>query len=282
MPPSESSALSIHDWDRVELRLLRFYRGQPATPHARLSAGGNFAIWYVRSGEAFGSTKQGDYRAGPGHWLLHLPIAREQFFTRDARIDSVNFVMRWRSGARLLEGPTPLRLPARKAAGHGSAFDWLLTFAPVDHPHFVSDNWITLPQHMASQAAFLQFAQTLLDLGFQQGWRIKPEKGADMRVSWLLEQLENQPLAQPLDQAAFATKLHLSKAHLTRLFLAEHGMTPRQFFEQRRLQYAREQLLRPEIRIKEVASNLGFESLQRFSVWFKTLEGVAPRDFRLA
>jgi len=282
MTPPESPILSMHDWDRVELRLLRYYRGQPATRSSRLSAGGTFAIWYVRAGEAFGSSPQGAYRAGPGQWLLHLPIQREQHFTRDAMIDSVNFIMRWRSGARLLEGPTPLRLSAKRARELRAAFDALLTFAPADHSHFIPEHRLTLPQQLAIQETFFRFTRTLLTLGLEQGWTIKPEKGSDARVSWLLDQLENQPLSQPLDLPDLANQSHLSQAHLTRLFLAEHGVTPRQFFEERRLQYARGQLLRPEIRIKEVASDLGFHSLQRFSVWFKTLEGVAPRDFRLA
>jgi len=282
MRASNTPDLSGYDWDRVDLRLLRFYRGEPASQRARVSAGGNFAIWYIRAGEAFGSNRLGDYRARPGQWLLQLPIPREQNFTQGTEIDSVNFVMRWRSGACLLEGPTPLRLSARQGRELGASFDALLAFAPTDHPYFIEQHGITLPRSLALRETFLRFARTVLEVGFKEGWRLKPESGADARVTSLLEQLENHPLAQTLDQTAIARQLHLSRAHLTRLFLAEHGMTPRQFFEERRLQYAREQLLRPEVRIKEVASMLGFHSLQRFSVWFKTSEGVAPRDFRLA
>lgn len=263
----------------MEWRLLRFYRGRPTSWAAQVSSG-TTVVWRIHRGEAWGKTPQGTYRAGPGQWLLHLPGQRDQFFTRDSRIDSVQLQLRWRSGAQLLRGVTPLALPDREIPDLTSSFERLLPFADEQSRLFTPCLEMPLLDALDLRARVSCFIRACIEAGLRHGWAIQLEKEIDPRVRWMIQQLESHPLDQPLDLSRLANELRLSRAHSTRLFLEIHGVTPRQFFEERRLEFARQQLLAPQWSVKEVAGALGFTSLQRFSVWFKTLEGVAPRVYR--
>jgi len=46
------------------------------------------------------------------------------------------------------------------------------------------------------------------------------------------------------------------------------------------IEHARQRLLQPESRIKEVAIELGFIHLPHFSKWFKQHTGKTPREMR--
>lgn len=81
-----------------------------------------------------------------------------------------------------------------------------------------------------------------------------------------------------LDGAASAAGM--SSGHLNRLFIHHYHQTMHGLHEQRRLQFARQALLASGARIKEVALELGFTDLSRFSAWFRRLEQVSPRKFQ--
>ena len=66
--------------------------------------------------------------------------------------------------------------------------------------------------------------------------------------------------------------------HLNRLFRRETGLTLGQFFSEKRLREAKNNL-RTQSTISEAASLSGFEDPNYFSRWFKKLTGVSPREF---
>ena len=76
----------------------------------------------------------------------------------------------------------------------------------------------------------------------------------------------------------------LSKEHLRKLFIKQHGVSPTQFLKQQRLSLAKQLLSRKEndsLRINEIAFSCGFDDPAYFCRLFKKEMGVAPQYFKL-
>ncbi len=85
--------------------------------------------------------------------------------------------------------------------------------------------------------------------------------------------------------AGHAARLGVSDRHLRRIFFAEHGVTPLQYVQTRRLLLAKQLLTDTQMPISQVALSSGFRSLRRFNAAFLAgyrmnptrLRRVAPR-----
>ena len=80
--------------------------------------------------------------------------------------------------------------------------------------------------------------------------------------------------------ADIARHAGISESHLRLLFRRELGVSPGHYLRERRLNYAKHLLLRPNIRISDIATRCGFDSLQAFSAFFSHHAGCSPRQFR--
>ena len=68
--------------------------------------------------------------------------------------------------------------------------------------------------------------------------------------------------------AALADRLGVSDRHLRRIFFAEHGVTPLQYLQTRRLLLAKQLLTDTAMPVSQVALTSGFKSLRRFNAAF--------------
>ena len=76
----------------------------------------------------------------------------------------------------------------------------------------------------------------------------------------------------------------LSKEHIRKLFIKEHGISPSKFLLQKRLTLAKQLLSKKEdgyLRINEIAETCGFEDHAYFCRVFKRETGLAPNEFQL-
>ncbi len=80
--------------------------------------------------------------------------------------------------------------------------------------------------------------------------------------------------------AEYAGLLNKSPKSLTNLFYQYNQKNPLQIIQDRILLETRRQLLYTDKIIKEIAYENGFEDIQTFSRFFKTKEGVSPREYR--
>jgi AraC family transcriptional regulator, regulatory protein of adaptative response / DNA-3-methyladenine glycosylase II len=77
-----------------------------------------------------------------------------------------------------------------------------------------------------------------------------------------------------------ALKLGVSDRHLRRIFQAEHGVTPVQYLQTRRLLLAKQLLTDTRLPITQVASASGFQSLRRFNAAFAENYRMSPSRLR--
>jgi AraC family transcriptional regulator of adaptative response / DNA-3-methyladenine glycosylase II len=80
--------------------------------------------------------------------------------------------------------------------------------------------------------------------------------------------------------AALAQRLGVSDRHLRRIFLAEHGVTPVQYLQTRRLLAAKQLLTDTRLPVAQVALHCGFRSLRRFNAAFAERYRMSPTRLR--
>jgi AraC-like DNA-binding protein len=73
----------------------------------------------------------------------------------------------------------------------------------------------------------------------------------------------------------------MSPFHFQRMFKSAFGISPMQFVQRRRLDRAREMLIKTDEPVTSVCLSVGFESLGSFSALFKRTFGVAPSTVRI-
>ena len=95
-------------------------------------------------------------------------------------------------------------------------------------------------------------------------------------IEYIMENLEGSPTLEQM-----AAVVHLSPYHFARQFKAATGLPPHQYVIARRVERA-QQLLRAdgELGLVEVALRVGFSDQSKFSLHFKRIVGVTPRQFR--
>ena len=82
------------------------------------------------------------------------------------------------------------------------------------------------------------------------------------------------------DVAALAARLGVSDRHLRRIFIAEHGVTPVQYLQTKRLLLAKQLLTDSRIPVTQVALASGFRSVRRFNAAFAERYRLSPSQLR--
>ncbi len=80
--------------------------------------------------------------------------------------------------------------------------------------------------------------------------------------------------------SGLADRAGLSVSRLAHLFREQVGATPQQFLEKQRLERARQLLELSGRSIGDIAGDVGFDSPFYFTLRFKKLTGMSPRDYR--
>ena len=85
---------------------------------------------------------------------------------------------------------------------------------------------------------------------------------------------------RPLTVPQLARMAGLSRAHFIRAFRASTGVTPRQYLRAKRIDRAKELLVRTPTPVTAICDTIGFHSLGSFSTLFRRLTGETPAAWR--
>jgi len=103
--------------------------------------------------------------------------------------------------------------------------------------------------------------------------------GTDDRIAFTIGYMQ-EFLSQPLQVPALARLANLSPSHFFAVFKKRTGFAPKDFFIRLKIQRACEILEATDLCVKEVAAKLGYDDAFYFSRLFKSVNGVAPTDYR--
>lgn len=102
-----------------------------------------------------------------------------------------------------------------------------------------------------------------------------------LRIEQSIAYME-QHLNRPLHVAVFAFQAGFTTSYFYAAFKRRTGYSPLDYFTRLRMMRACQLLESPLLNVKEVASQLGYRDPLYFSRVFKSVNGVAPSDYRLA
>jgi len=87
-------------------------------------------------------------------------------------------------------------------------------------------------------------------------------------------------LSEPLPLALVAKQAGVSESHFCRLFKEATRLTLTDYINRRRIEWAKRELLKPEVRVSEIAFQIGYQSLSQFNRSFARFTGNSPTNFR--
>lgn len=90
----------------------------------------------------------------------------------------------------------------------------------------------------------------------------------------------HQHLTEPLDLKHVAESANLSSCYFCKKFKESTGMTFTSYVARTRVEAAKKLLANPQVRVSEVAFEVGFQSLTHFNRVFKEISGLSPTRYR--
>jgi AraC-like DNA-binding protein len=276
------------NWLNLKLRLLWCHnrhvaKGTQITgPTLRFTEFTNSAAWLVREGWAQVEHDGECHTAYPGQWLIVKPGARVQTFSHDARMLSIAFDARWPDGSNLYQEGLSLVIEAADAPALEQKVRPILNAVMEIAPETwdVRDHRADLRFYLRLEQFLCEWLSVLSEILDGHGIRHSGHFGIDERVRMAVDLLHACDLAESLSLETLAAAVHISPNHLIRLFRKELQSTPHQFWDRLRIEHAQSRLRQPDIRIKEIAIDLGFKHLSHFSKWFKRHTGTPPQSVR--
>ena len=239
-------------------------------------------VWLVRKGKL--ALEMGGERmeATEGHWMFPRQGQGRVHTLPQSKILSFRFRLRWPNGREVYRRNRSLVLPGTKSPELMKATQALLR--QLEHPvYWYGDQWTprSSADYFSVQAAFHRWLAAygrVMEL-FGQGENLsRQEEEPALQTRRVLMEWS---LAAPFSRKLLSRRLGVSVQTVSRGFIAQYGTTPREFLEQRKLQWAQERLTLSTERIKAVAAELGFSNLARFSNWFRCRNQMSPRAYRL-
>jgi AraC family transcriptional regulator len=106
-----------------------------------------------------------------------------------------------------------------------------------------------------------------------------PRTIADWRMQRLFEFIEEN-LGCDLSLIRMAAEVGVSPLHLPRTFKIAAGQSPHRYVLWRRIERAKDLLVKTDTPIMEVALSVGFSSQSHLSSWFSRIVGISPADYR--
>ncbi len=280
--------MRYRDWLNLNLHLLWCHnlpvaRGlEPTGPIIVSTEYTNSGAWLVREGWAQVEHDGQTHRAEPGQWLIVKPGRRVQTFSAEARLLSIAFDARWPDGSHLFEQGLSMVVEAADAPLLEKHVRPILDTMKTVNPDTwdARDHDVDLPLFLQLETLLCNWLIALAEVLKARGIGHSGHTGLDERVRSSLDHLHATDPGEPLDVNHLATKVGVSANHLARLFRRDLRTTPGQYWDRLRVEHARNRLLQPEARVKEIAIELGFTYLSHFSKWYKRHTGHAPRAIR--
>ncbi len=134
------------------------------------------------------------------------------------------------------------------------------------------------PERYQSMVTLL--ATFAVHLGEQAEKLLVVNAGSEPAVIARARNFIEENLAEPLSLALVARKAGLSESHFCRIFRETTNLTLTDYINRRRIQWAQRELLKPEVRVSEIAFLIGYQSLSQFNRNFSRITGRSPTQYR--
>jgi AraC-like DNA-binding protein/mannose-6-phosphate isomerase-like protein (cupin superfamily) len=114
---------------------------------------------------------------------------------------------------------------------------------------------------------------------YKENYNVSPKKQSKNQINHSINYMR-QHIDEMLSLQAIAASINLSASHFSFIFKKSTGFPPIEYFNHLKVQKACQYLLFTDLRIKEIANNLGIEDPYYFSRMFTKVIGVSPGIYR--
>jgi AraC-like DNA-binding protein len=275
--------LYFHEWKYLDASLIWIYEGTPQTEGKVWASNTHFTAWFFLRGRVEVEVAGEKAHAHQGQWLFLPPGVSRREFSPGARILSLHFDANWITGQALFKFKHALILESDLTPSWESLCRPMLKVVRRYFP----DAYNQLP---VTSAHFGQYAAIQGDFQRWLGciWKPLQEQGAclylpqhnDSRALDMKRWMDALSVQNAFRLQDLAEAFVLSPTQVNRLFCAEFGITPKRYFEQKRLAYAQAALVASIKPMKEISYSTGFRHQSEFTAWFKKHTGLPPSEFR--
>lgn len=282
---------NLHDWESLRPELLFIY-DRPLVPGsyvAKGDRGGEFSAWLVRAGSATLKSEGETACAQPGQWLVCFGRKIEQSFHPSTHLLSLRVQQGWPDGSRLFRDKVLYVIEADTYPRLESLADPLLRIAKNlvlesqekdPRVEFLWKTHLDYRDYLRYRSFLSRWLEEFARVLIVEGATMHVPGGLDPRLERVFQILDATPPGRAFPKGDLCRAAGLTLGHLNRLCVRSQGFSVAGYWEKRRVQRACQALEIPGMRIKEVASLLGFVQLSHFSAWFKRFVGVSPRAYR--
>jgi AraC-like DNA-binding protein len=278
---------SYTSWTALRYWLVWAYDGAvPQQAHEGdygLSSHPEFSCWLIRKGYAVVEANGHTVKATPGQWIFVATDRRHQKFSSDIEILSLRLHLSWPSNEPVIEQEHSYVLDADNHPELERMALPLIRSVRSSFPQAkanLHEGDCSLLSYLRVQNLLPRWLSIYLKIQLENGIHPKWLEVADPQIQQTMMELDRQPLNKAFSAKSLSASIGLSQSRLNARFVQSMGMTPKRYFENRRLDAAKQLLANTSMSIKEVAFNLGFLYDSHFTHWFSKKGGCTPSDFR--
>ncbi len=276
--------MRLLDWSSLQAYLIWAYVGLPGGSGI-IQNQDDFRAWLLRKGQVRVTVGRQNTVATVGQWIIPAHGTLHYEFSPDARVISIRFRAAWPDGQHLIDARSHTLLDARRFPALETTAKAMArivsTLFPATGSRLLRE-CTDYHTYLGLQRGMTDWLEALISaLEPSDKLVFPPVQVVDDRVLAAAQCMDRLPLdqEQPISMAAESAGLSLSQ--LDRLFARHLRLTPRRYFDQRRLRHASDILEHTNRPIKELAYELGFCHPSAFTVWFQKQKGFTPRAYRI-
>ncbi|RRJ98277.1 AraC family transcriptional regulator [Opitutaceae bacterium TAV4] len=272
------------DWGAVRYGLVWAYEGAvwPASIKGDYTSR-DYSCWLVRRGRVKLTTGRRSVVARAGQWAFVAVPERHQEFSADAEILSLHFHFTWPGGEPVVEQSRNVVFDAAERPDLERAARPVVRLVGKNFPGahaFLSAQMCTLPLYLRVQNLLPRWIEAWLEAQAWLGNEPRRLGELDERVLRVLGELDRRPLGWRFAEQELAGLAGLGRSQMNALFVRATGVSPRRYWERRRLEAAERLLKNTEMSVKEIGLDLGFRYESHFSQWFRTQRGASPSAWK--
>ena len=126
---------------------------------------------------------------------------------------------------------------------------------------------------------FLLLAELLVLAGYKEDPQIPDVTEGDGRLG-IAKQYVKDNIDSAITVSELSACLHLGEKQVSRLFMAEEGVTPSAYIRKRRAERAERLLTDTSLSLREISELMSFSSEYHFNSFFKAAVGISPGEYR--
>lgn len=127
-----------------------------------------------------------------------------------------------------------------------------------------------------SMMDFIRWANYLISTAFSS----LEQTAKQQTISQKVHRYIREHYAENIDRNSIAEEFYVSPEYLGKIYKRETGKNLKDSISEYRIQKAKELLVKPDVRIGEIAMEVGFDSFTYFSTMFKKYTGMSPNEYR--